>query len=720
MTDATVRAISTEGGKVRISLVRPDGSESVISDSNAVIVEIDRRPITRWREPVITEDETTVVIDGALDGVIDGALNGVVVNATWSARRIAGEPVWEFGLVLRNDSSEPITITRMDPLSLVLVDHSLADHSLADHGRAASNGADGASGIWHSHSYSSAWGDEFRPASSHTGHDLVLESRSGRSSHGTIPWLGLDQAQPDRSGRAITIAPAWSGNWHIHAMAGGMISAGISPWQFFVELEPGQSVSAPSVVLTVGEDLDTASIALQRAVGADWLPRTPFTDTVPVEWNHWWPYEDQEVTEQIIAANALAANDLGIEIATVDAGWFGSADASSDWQEQRGDWASVNTERFPSGLTALGDSIRAAGVKPGIWIEAEAVGASARLRAEHPELLALATDGRRHDPSYRLMTVSLDADDHRFLGYVCLGSATGRTHVLESISSLITETGARWIKLDFNIDPDAGCTRTDHGHGAGDGLLRHYEGLYSVLDEVRARHPEIVLESCSSGGLRIDLGLAKHVHGFFLSDPDYTEHHLEVLSGATRLLPPIGILHWSWSQWRGDYPPSKLDWSRLQADAFDTMLRAAMLHRFGVSIRLIELQPELYERLRVHVALFQKVLAPLVRDGVLLPLTPPPERGGFGERVPSYQLSVAAEPTASGDRHVVATFVLDGGARPSSVTPSGLDPIANYSVTDLATGVEQSMAGRQLHERGLPLDGSPGVTSWLHLIERTA
>ncbi|MCY7413601.1 MAG: hypothetical protein LH471_11295, partial [Salinibacterium sp.] len=179
MTDATVRAISSEGGKVRISLVRRDGSESVISESTAVIVEIDRRPLTRWREPVITKDGTTVVIDGALDGVV-GALNGAVVNATWSARRIAGQPVWEFGLVLRNDSSEPITITRMDPLSLVLV-----DHSLADNGRAASNETGGASAIWHSHSYSSAWGDEFRPASSHTGHDLVLESRSGRSSHGT-------------------------------------------------------------------------------------------------------------------------------------------------------------------------------------------------------------------------------------------------------------------------------------------------------------------------------------------------------------------------------------------------------------------------------------------------------------------------------------------------------------------------------------------------------
>ncbi len=700
MTHATVRASSHEGGRVRVALVGPDGRESVISNAAALIVEIDRRPLTRWRDPVVTQDENTA----SIEGVLDSGPGGATLHATWSARRVAGEPVWEFGLVLRNDSAQPLTITRMDPLSLVL----------ADHGRASSNDTDGASGVWQSHSYSSAWGDEFRPAHSHTGHDLVLESRSGRSSHGTIPWLGLEQTSGHTAGRAITVSPAWSGNWHIHAMAGGIISAGISPWQFFVQLEPGQSVTAPSVVITIAPDLDAASLALQRAVGADWLPRTPFTDTVPVEWNHWWPYEDQEVTEGIIAANALAAHDLGIEIATVDAGWFGSADAASDWQEQRGDWASVNTERFPSGLVALGDSIRHAGALPGIWIEAEAVGASSRLRAEHPELLALATDGRRHDPSYRLMTVSLDADDHRFLGYVCLGSESGRTHVLESMSNLIRETGARWIKLDFNIDPDAGCTRTDHGHGAGDGLLRHYEGLYSVLDDVRARHPEIVLESCSSGGLRIDLGLARHVHGFFLSDPDYTEHHLEVLSGATRLLPPIGILHWSWSQWRGDYPPSKLDWSKLGVDRFDTMLRAAMLHRFGVSLRLIELRPQLFERLRVHVALFQAVLAPLVRDGVLLPLTAPPERGGFGERAPSYQLS------GPGDRHVVATFVLDSGVRPASATAQGLERSTTYSVTNLATDVSHRVSGAELSDSGVALEGAADVTSWLHLIEPIA
>jgi len=699
MTDATLRARPDDGGRVAVAL-----ADTLLSDAAALFVEVDRRALDSWRDATIVQSDSAV----AIDGLLNDASGGTRLHAAWSARRIASQPVWELTLTLRNDGEHPVTITRMDPLAL-------------DAGPA-----------WRTHGYRSAWGDEFRPIGGHAGHNLVLESRSGRSSHGMIPWLGLERGGPGsglgaRAGTApgehaspaaLTVAPAYSGNWHIHAMAGGRITAGISPWQFWVELSPGESVTAPSVVLTVAETLDAASLALQRAVADDWLPRTAFTDSVPVEWNHWWPYEDQEVDETVIAQNAAIAHDIGIEIATVDAGWFGAADATSYWQEQRGDWSSVNTERFPSGLAALGQSIRNAGVLPGTWIEAEAVGAHSLLRAAHPEAMAHTVEGRRHDPSYRLQTESLDPTDHTFLGYVCLGSAAGREHVLESMSTLISTTGARWIKLDFNIDPDAGCTRTDHGHGPGDGLLRHYEGLYSVLDAVRERHPDIMLESCSSGGLRIDLGLARHVHGFFLSDPDYTEHHLEVLWGVRHLLPPIGILHWSWSQWRGDYPPSRLDWAALTPDAFDTTLRAAMLHRFGVSLRLPELRPELRERLRVHIDLFKRELAPLVRDGVLLPLTGTPERGGFGERAPVMQLN---HPDG---RVVVAAFALDpfaelvgvengGTARPETVHPRGLIAAARYTVTDLATGAVQTSTGAELLEHGIALTGAATVTSWL-------
>ena len=679
MTDAMVRARLDGSGQVILAL-----SDTVLSDAVPLLVEIDRRPIERWVQPRIAGDDDLVTIDGVLEGT--------ALHASWGARRIAGQSVWEFALVLRNYGEHPVTVTRMDPLALDL-------------------GA-----AWRTHGFHSAWGDEFRPLHGHAGHHLVLESRSGRSSHGMIPWLGLERGGAGTGPgaghppAAVTIAPAYSGNWHIHAMAGGRITAGISPWQFWVELEPGEAVTAPSVVLTVATSLDAASVALQRAVAADWLPRTPFTDSLPVEWNHWWPYEDQEVDEQVIAQNAVLCQQVGIEIATVDAGWFGTADATSYWQEQRGDWSSVNTVRFPSGLEALGQSIRDAGVLPGMWIEAEAVGANSLLRAAHPEAMAHTVEGRRTDPSYRTQTESLDPDDPTFLGYVCLGSPAGRTHVLESMSTLIETTGARWIKLDFNIDPDAGCTRTDHGHGAGDGLLRHYEGLYEVLDTVRERHPELLLESCSSGGLRIDLGLARPVPGFFLSDPDYTEHHLQVLWGVRHLLPPLGILHWSWSQWRGDYPPSERDWANLSSDDFDTMLRAAMVHRFGVSLRLPELRPDLRERLRVHIDLFQRELAPFVREGVLQPLTASPERGGFGQRAPSIQLS---HPDG---RSIIAAFVLDGGLRPSAFLARGLEPDINYTVTDLADGAVRRLAGVELLEEGLVPLGDDRVTSWLLLI----
>ena len=517
-----------------------------------------------------------------------------------------------------------------------------------------------------------------------------------------------------RDGSALIISPAWSGNWHIDIAEGRLLTAGISTWQFATELAPGESVTAPSVVLAAGDDLDAAARALTRAVGAAWIPRSAASEELPVEWNHWWPYEDAEVDERVIWENAALAADLGIGVSTVDAGWFGDADAETYWGEQRGDWHRTNTVRFPSGLAALGDGIRRAGTKAGIWIEAEAVGTAASLRAEQPEVLALASPRFRHDPSYRVQTVSLDPEDAAFLGYVCMGSEAGRQHVARSLDRLVRETGAEWVKLDFNVDPDSGCTRTDHGHGAEDGLLRHYEGLYRVLDEFRAAHPEVILEACSSGGLRIDLGLARHVHCMFLSDPDYTEHHLKVLWGASLMLPPVAILHWSWSQWRGDYPPSQLDFSELTREDFDTMLRAAMLHRFGVSLRLPELKPEHLDSLREHTRIFTETIGPIVRRGILSRLTGQPLGLGRGERTPIFQLS-------SDDRHVLAAFRLPGGRTPDRLRFRDLDPGTRYTVRDLSDGTERTASGGDLAESGVPVgDGGGRITSWMLMAEPAA
>jgi alpha-galactosidase len=307
------------------------------------------------------------------------------------------------------------------------------------------------------------------------------------------------------------------------------------------------------------------------------------------------------------------------------------------------------------------------------------------------------------------MNGGLDEDDPSFLGYVCLGSAAGREHALNALNAAVREVGAEWLKLDFNIDPDRGCTRTDHGHGAGDGLLRHYEGLYAVIDQFRAENPGVIFEACASGGLRVDLGLARHVHCFFLSDPDYTDHHLQVAWGTSLMLPPVAMLHWSWSQFRMDFPDGDMDFSTLAIDEFDTMLRAAMIHRFGFSLRLPELKQEQLDRLAWHTRLFNEVIAPFVRVGVLRRLTPQPLRRGNGNRSPVFQIS-------SGDRHLVMAYRLQGGATPSSIQLDGLADGAQYQARDLSTGQVTPVTDGAVQ----PAETGDSVSSWMYLVERAA
>jgi alpha-galactosidase len=457
--------------------------------------------------------------------------------------------------------------------------------------------------------YDSSWGYEYEPRDLPVDAPTTIEISTGRSTQGGMPWLAVGTAD---GWWVLTVH--WSGNWRISTTPGAgevVIEVGLHPDGQQPALDVGETFTLPEVSIGWGPDRAAAAAALVRHLARP-------TRSLPVEWNHWWPYEDALIDEDVFLAEAEAAADLGFEIAVLDAGWFGRAEAGSDWVAERGDWHRVNTARFPHGLAWLADQTRARGVEFGIWIEAEALGPKATIATERPELVA-------HDQA------------GRSLGYVCLGSSTGRDHVVERVDELITTTGARWIKWDFNLDPGRGCVRDDHGHTADDGLLRHYLGLYAVLDQLRDEHRETIFEACSSGGLRIDAGLAAHVDAFFLSDPDWTEHHLTCLWGAAGLLAPAQILHWMESEWRGEHRFQKIDYSGtlLTRPRFDTRVRAAMLHRFGASIRLTHLRPDLRERLADHLRGYRDQLRPLVEAGVLVPLTEQPLRNEQGNRQPA-------------------------------------------------------------------------------------
>jgi alpha-galactosidase len=155
----------------------------------------------------------------------------------------------------------------------------------------------------------------------------------------------------------------WSGNWHIGITPGASgvrVNAGLSPWKFWHDLFPGATFEAPSVLVAVGTDLEEAAVALTRAVGAT-LPRSGASEAIPLEWNHWWPYEDKDITEAIFLENASAATELGFEVSTLDAGWFGAADADTFWWDIRGDFSEENIARFPHGIAGSADEVRKRG-----------------------------------------------------------------------------------------------------------------------------------------------------------------------------------------------------------------------------------------------------------------------------------------------------------------------------------------------------------------------
>lgn len=388
--------------------------------------------------------------------------------------------------------------------------------------------------------YSSAWGREFEGLEVELTDTFTVETTSGRSSKGHMPWFALSDGTATLSG-----ALAWSGNWIFRferlPEGGFRLSGGLHEWAFSKTLIPGESVTSPVMVRVTGDDLNSVSQRYARVGRRHWYPRTALSSLPPAEWNHWWSYEDTYISEQVFRDNVAVAAEMGVDVCVLDAGWFGPSDPGTFWEHYRGDWDRVNTARFPNGLRVISDDVHARGMKFGLWCEVEAVGPKAEIAERHPELLAT----RDGEP----------------LGYVCLGNPAARAHLYATLARLITEHGLDWIKLDFNLDPGAGCDRTDHGHGAGDGLYEHYSGYYDLLERVRRDFPEVVLESCSSGGLRIDLGLLRRTDMTFLSDPDWPVHDLQLFWGASTFLAPDAILHWSFGDWVHKTPPPEQTFS---------------------------------------------------------------------------------------------------------------------------------------------------------------
>lgn len=604
--------------------------------------------------------------DGSVDGIRHTVFDFQGPGFTVEEHVLAyeGSSLSEVWQTIRNDGDAPIRLERIDTLSITIPN---IDMQLL--------------------SFTGRWGSEFEPHRYSLGKEIILhadlQSRSGRSSKGNHPWFALTR----RDGHVLSASVVWSGNWIFRfeplGRDGYQISGGLNDWEFFKDLQPGQSMDSPAVVLTLGGNLNQVSQQYARVGRKHWYPRNELSSRAPVEWNHWWPYEDAEINEEVFARNVVEAEKMGFEVCTLDAGWFGPSDAGTFWEHYRGDWHLVNQDRFPSGLRALSDQVHARGMKFGIWCEIEGLGEKAQVAIDHPDYVAQ-RNGER-------------------LGYVCFGNPAVQDWAYATLARLITEYNADWIKIDFNLDPAAGCNRTDHGHGAGDGLFEHYLGYYRVMGRIREDFPHVVLENCSSGGLRIDLAIMRYTFMAFLSDPDWAVHDLQIFWGASTMLAPNVLLHWTYSHWRNLNPPPYQIFDprdpNLTVKTWDYYSRISMLGLYGLSQRLPDLPDWLWQRAEQNNRIYKEQVRRFVKEADLYRLTEQPRRDGTGERWPAFQYSLPDK-----SEHLLFIFRLPGAPAERSIRLQDLDPARTYTVRGLEGEFEHTTTGRTLMEDGLHLD----------------
>lgn len=442
------------------------------------------------------------------------------------------------------------------------------------------------------------WGREMTPVWREAAGTHIAVT-SGRACKGFAPWIFVREA----SGKWYFAGLETFGNWRLELTADGVAVFSYDSRMLSGVLRPEEEISVGGAITAYSEDFHSLCADVCRHL-RNTLPPTRL-DPALVSWNHWWRYEDAEVTEEIVLENARLAKEMGIGLIVLDAGWFGAPQKETDWTKLRGDWDCVNTQRFPHGLAWLAGQIHDMGMKFGLWLESEGMGERSELRSRYPQWEATRSEGLPQP-------------------YLCLGADGAADWLYDQIARLVELTQADYLKLDFNVDPGFGCDRSDHGHHGGMGLFMHMKNYTALLDKLRKRYAHLMIENCSSGGMRLDLTMLAHTDVSFLSDPDESEHSLQVFLWQC-FLPPERLLHWAWSQTRtyadGSYVFPPLDHARL-ADHTD----AAMLHPFGFSRDLTEMTTEQRAEIAKKIAFFQMEIAPMLRDGVIRLETLPPLR----------------------------------------------------------------------------------------------
>jgi alpha-galactosidase len=359
----------------------------------------------------------------------------------------------------------------------------------------------------------------------------ILESRRGNTSGQANPWFAIDAGSADEEhGKVWFGALGWSGNWKLviedTPYDQVRVVGGFNDFDFSYPLRPGESLSTPPFYgsytdLGFGE----ASRLMHRFERESILPTRSAGHVRPILYNSWEAtyFKVDEAGQKALADKAAA---IGVELFVMDDGWFGQR---NDDHAGLGDWY-VNPQKFPNGLAPLIQYVKSKGMKFGLWVEPEMVNPNSDLYRMHPDWV-INFPGRPRTESRNQLVLNLAREDVK-------------EYLLASLVKLLSENDIDFLKWDMNrhfSEPGwPEVAPTDERKL----WVNYVLNLYDIVDRLRAKYPNLEIESCSGGGGRVDLGILKRVEQAWTSDNTEAFDRLTIQDGFTHAYAPKVMMDW--------------------------------------------------------------------------------------------------------------------------------------------------------------------------------
>jgi len=350
---------------------------------------------------------------------------------------------------------------------------------------------------------------------------VKTENRRGRTSHEAFPGIIMLAPTTDQeTGHCLGVHLGWSGNHRsvLERLTTGECQLQMGVLHFSREgtLLPGKKLKSPDIHVAHSSDgLNDLSQRFHRFVRGNILKFPDPAKPRPVTVNTWEAlYFDHSIDR--LKALADAGERVGAERYVLDDGWF---KGRNDDTTSLGDWV-PDPEKYPDGLHPIVDYVvDEKGMEFGLWVEPEMVNPKSDLYENHPDWIL------RLDP-YPRMT-----GRHQFV--LDLTNKAVTDYLYERLGSLLSEYRISYLKWDMNRD--LVLPGDNAGHAA---VHRQTSELYALIDRLRKGFPDVEIESCASGGGRIDYEILKRTHRFWTSDSNDAVERSRIQAGFSYFFPP--------------------------------------------------------------------------------------------------------------------------------------------------------------------------------------